>query len=114
ADRRLCFIRLRVATRIAFVIFGTGRVIIVVLGNYQAVRPPSTGMAAPVNQEDSSDARKTARSAMSAGLPKRPSGIVARRSCFTFAPSGVLNSSLTRSVSTIEGQMQLGRIFSWP
>src|SRR5882757_11477163 len=26
-DRRLCFIRLRVATRIAFVIFGTGRVI---------------------------------------------------------------------------------------
>src|SRR3989442_2673550 len=78
-----------------------------------AVSPPSSGIAAPVSHDDSSDARNIAISATSAGLPMRPRGIVAIRAFRSACPCSLsLNTPFTSSVSTIEGQMQFTRIFS--
>src|SRR5262249_49458269 len=78
-----------------------------------AESPPSSGIAAPVIHHDSSDAKNTASSAASAGLPMRPSGMVAARAARRASPSVVAGkSSATSSVSTIEGHMQLTRMFS--
>jgi hypothetical protein len=41
---------------------------------YAAVTPPSTGSAAPVMNDASSESRKSAAFAISSGLPVRPSG----------------------------------------
>ena len=50
------------------------------------VRPPSTPIAAPVTYEARSEARKQTTSPISRGVPRRPSGIVARSA--SVGPSG--------------------------
>src|SRR5258708_2685065 len=41
-----------------------------------AVHPPSTARLAPVMSDDAGDARKTTAAATSAGVPRRPNGIL--------------------------------------
>src|SRR5271167_4660247 len=72
-----------------------------------AESPPSNGTAAPVNQLDSSDAKNTAISATSSGLPILPSGIDPIRASRKALPSAeAAKSPCTNSVSTIDGQIQ--------
>lgn len=50
---------------------------------YRAVMPPSITSSLPVTKADSSEARYRIPSAMSWGVPNRPSGVFASRSCRT-------------------------------
>src|SRR5882724_8341596 len=78
-----------------------------------AESPPSSGNAAPVTHDDSSDARNTAISATSAGRPIRPSGILTTLAFRSACPRSLSsNSPVSSSVSTIDGQMQFTRTFS--
>src|SRR5205823_3203109 len=55
--------------------------------------PPSHTQMAPVMNDESSDARNSARFASSSGRPMRPSGIAANTPCATSSVMSLLMSS---------------------
>ncbi len=62
--------------------------------------PPSTGIAAPVMNDEESLARKSAASATSSGLPVRPTGCFDVIHCLALVGSGdVPNDALSMGVS---------------
>ena len=76
-------------------------------GEVVIMSTPSTTIAAPLVQEDSSEARYMARYTMSSGLPKRPMGMRGKR---LLRSTGLARSHFMRSgVSIGPGQMALQR-----
>ena len=69
--------------------------------------PPSTTNSVPVVKEDSSEARKSAASAISSASPKRPIGMWTRRRCFF---SSVSRNFISSSVRSGPGQRALTRM----
>src|SRR5450830_269293 len=77
-------------------------------------RPPSTSRQAPVMKEASSEPRYRQALAISSGVEKRPSGIVAVNFLRFSGVSGTPMNSVSRPVAEITGLTQLTRILSGP
>src|SRR4029077_11784610 len=75
-------------------------------------RPPEAAITSPVIHDALSEAKNTARGAMSSGYPVRPSGVLAIPICSASLPGRP--KARVPSVSTIPGKIALMRIFFFP
>src|SRR5450830_1956953 len=77
-------------------------------------RPPSTSRQAPVMKEASSEPRYRQALAISSGVEKRPSGMVAVNLLRFSGVSGTPMNSVSKPVAEITGLTQLTRMLSGP
>src|SRR5579863_2531371 len=75
--------------------------------------PPETEICSPVIQAASSEARNTAALAISSGLPRRPSGVLAIN-IFSYSLPAITPAAVAPSVSVAPGKIELIRIFLAP